>query len=239
MPRQSATTKKTEEVEPAVVDDAASNFPEPEEKPKVKAKTLREVLQELRTTDKELWVKNATSSLVIIRNNPGSKDYFKLELKPNGQAGSIALLPKEALRSTPFQNMWMKRKVVISDDETMEDELLLLMTGEVERQVKPTVVGWDGESITPQLVRPPTDNSIVFQTDDEGSINLNSRDKKRRACLLTGEPVFQTQRQIDAGEPPLADHVKDKAYLFPGQQRVDDQGQAYWVFPKVAIGMDG
>ncbi len=200
-------------------------------------KSLRELLTDLRNSDKVVWVKNLTDGVIIIRSDPEANNdqrfHVVLTSPRRNDGGHIAILPKAALSHFPFQKLWRQRKVVLSDDEAMEDELLLAMSGNIERKPAMTTTNSRGETIPVSVQGNPLDNAVVVDVNAKGEAT-------ERRCLLTGQPVFQTQRQIDAGEPPLADHVKDKAYLFPGEQKWDDKTQkTYWSFPKVSIGMGG
>lgn len=168
-------------------------------------------LNELRKSEKTLWVKNKSGAIIILRNDLRAKERWQIELKPY----DISILPKEALDEQPFQKLWMQGRVVVSDDENMEDELFLRLTGEIER-------------------KEASASESLGRVEESGP----SKDLIEKQCLITGVPVFQTQREVDEGVPPLAEHVKDKAYLFPAEQRYDN-GKPYWVFPKVSIGMNG
>ena len=234
MPRASASSAAT----PSVTDNVTETPivpPAPEPVLPSKPKTMRELLNELRNSDKTLWVKNNTGSIIIIRSDPQAKDRWQNQLNPH----DIAILRPEALAEPAFQRLWMNRRVTVSDDETMEDELFLRMGGEIERKTAPLVLNSKGELESAVVTAAPQDNSFSVEWNDQGGA-----DKKgglvTRQCLLTGVPVFQTKRDVDNGVPPLADHVKDKSYLFIGEQRRDDKtGDTFWVFPKVSIGLDG
>lgn len=171
-------------------------------------KTTAQSLRELRNTDKTLFAKNNTPFKITVHENSAVKVDFELE--PKGQDDSIKILPKECLQVPGFQRLWMKKAVTISDDEAMEEQIQLLMSGQLER------VQDHQDEILSQVEENSTKKNLIEKT-----------------CLLTGSKIFMTERDVNDGVPPLAEHVKDKAHLFIPVQKVDDKGNSYWNFNRV------
>lgn len=170
-------------------------------------KSVAQTLRDLRNSDKTLFAKNNSPFKITCHENGMVKVDFELE--PKGQDDSIKILPKEVLAVPGFQRLWMKKQVTISDDEEMEEEIQLLMSGQLAR----VQAGQD---------------ELLAQVQE----NDSAKDLVEQKCLETGSIVFMSQRDIDSGVPPLAEHVRDQAHKYIPEQ-VFENGKAVWKFSKI------
>jgi hypothetical protein len=168
------------------------------------AETRRKSLREFRETSATLFCKNNTPTKITC-NTPDGKINFELE--PAGYDDSIRILPKECLAMPGLQRLWMKKAITISDDESMEDEIVLLMGGQVELSSGPRpvqVMGEDGkmQTITPTLEKAPETRDVHMVVDNDPTSRTYGQASTPK-CIVGGEPIFQTVEQIRAGAPPL------------------------------------
>ncbi len=177
-------------------------------------KSQAQTINDLRNSEDTLYIQNNTSFRITIVEGIGAGKTLDMRLEPKNTDGSIKMLPKEALNLGGVQRLWISGRVNISNDPNIQDKILLLMGGHL-KYAESASQDFLANTLTPA----ETDKALI-----------------QRTCLMTGQPVFQTQADIDAGVPPLAEHVKDKAYLFPATQELDAEGKPYWSFPKVSIG---
>ena len=168
----------------------------------------RKSLRELRESTGTLFAKNNTGTKITCHT-----DAVAFELEPAGYDDSIRIVPKECLSVPGFQRLWMRRAISISDDEAMENEITLLMGGQVATAIpKVITVGEDNKAVEveAQMTENPASRDLVFSESGDPS----GRDYTVQApfrCLIGGEPVYFTQKLIDDGEPPLcADHAGEK-----------------------------
>jgi hypothetical protein len=115
------------------------------------------------------------------------------------------ILPKECLSVPGFQRMWMRGAITISDDEAMENEIQLLMGGQVEITERPIPeMGEDGtwHNIMPTIEAPKEQNDIIMRVDNDPNSRTYGQ-ASTPTCIVGGEPIFQNALQIRQGEPPL------------------------------------
>jgi hypothetical protein len=168
----------------------------PTQAPKRSIKALRE----FRETTATLFAKNNTPHKVTCNT-----DQVSFELDPAGSENSIMILPKECLSVPGFQRMWMRGAITISDDEDMENEIQLLMGGQVavtERAIP--IMGEDGKwhDIKPTIESPPEQKDIVMRVDNDPNSRTYGQ-ASTPTCIVGNEPIFQNALQIRNGEPPL------------------------------------
>ena len=159
----------------------------------------RKSLRELRESTGTLFAKNNTSTKITCNTETVS-----FELEPAGYDDSIRIVPKECLNVPGFQRLWMRNAVSISDDEKMESEITLLMGGQVAYTPKVYTVDKDGKAIEVEaaMTENPASRDIVMKESGDPSGRDYSIQTEQR-CLISGQPVYMTQKQIDEGEPPL------------------------------------
>jgi hypothetical protein len=166
----------------------------------------RKSLRQLRESDGTLFAKNNTPHKITCNT-----DTVSFELEPAGYDDSIRIVPKECLNVPGFQRLWMKKHVSVSDDEEMENEITLLMGGQVAFTPKAQVQAQDGtwSDVEADIEAPAGDNSFSVAVDtDKGSRTYGQAQTPR--CIVGGETIFQKQSQIDEGEPPLCpEHVSE------------------------------
>ena len=187
-----------------------------------RTKEKKLTLAELRKHDGTLYIKNNTPHVMSFhqRIGEGSVDF---DLSPVGTPDSVAHLPKLALEMRGLQKLWLRGSIVVSTDETMEDQITLLM----------------GQSIQ------ATDEQMANLRGEVTEANTG-RDLVEKACLQCGQTdaqsgvvtrgrVFQSAREIKEGLPPLcADHAQ-MAALFPGTLTSDAQGNETWTFSTTTV----
>jgi hypothetical protein len=169
----------------------------------------RKTLRELRNSDATLFCKNNTGNKITCNT-----EKVQFELDPY----EIAIMPKECLSTPGMQRLWMRKAVTISDDESMEDEIILLMGGLVEMppvravQVMKDDGTWAFE--TPAVTETSGKNDIVMTLDDKGQ-------PQAIKCVIGGEPVFQTKAQADEGAPPLCPVHESESHKIVSIQNAD------------------
>lgn len=167
----------------------------------------RKSLRELRESTGTLFAKNNTGSKITCNT-----ETVTFELEPAGYDDSIRIVPKECLNVPGFQRLWMRRAVTISDDEAMENEITLLMGGQVAYAPKVYTVDKDGKSIEVEVEvtdDPGKRDIVITESGDPTGRDYSLQTAQR--CLIGGEPVYMQQKFLDEGEPPLCqDHAGDK-----------------------------
>lgn len=159
----------------------------------------RKSLRELRESTGTLFAKNNTATKITCNT-----DTISFELEPAGYDDSIRIVPKECLNVPGFQRLWMRRAVSISDDEAMENEITLLMGGQVAYAPKVITVDKDGKQVEVEveMTENPANRDIVMKEVGDPTAR-NYAIQTEQKCLISGQPVYMTQKQIDEGEPPL------------------------------------
>lgn len=195
----------------------------------------RKSLRELRESTGTLFAKNNTYKKITCNT-----EQVSFELDPKGTQNSIQIIPKECLNVPGFQRLWMRGSVSISDDEAMENEITLLMGGQVA--FVPKVYSVDektGEQIevVPVLEASAESRDIVFkETGDPtstrppsmGGYSIQAGDN---ACVFCKVPVMIAQKFLDDGEPPLCgDHADQK-----GQVASTPQPDGTWIHQPISI----
>lgn len=159
----------------------------------------RKSLRELRESTGTLFAKNNTNTKITCNTESVS-----FELEPAGYDDSIRIVPKECLNVPGFQRLWMRNAVTISDDQKMENEITLLMGGQVAYVPKVYTVDADGKPIEVEaaMQEDPGKRDIVF-TESGDPAGRDYSIQTEQKCIISGQPVYMTQKQIDEGEPPL------------------------------------
>lgn len=86
-------------------------------------------MAQLRTTKKSLFVRNNTGLLWTLHEKVGDGRRIDLELKPNGQPGSITFLAREGLDAPGISRNVASGKITVSPD--LEEDMVVLETGGV------------------------------------------------------------------------------------------------------------
>lgn len=171
----------------------------------------RKSLRELRESTGTLFAKNNTNKKITCNTEKTS-----FELEPAGHDDSIRIVPKECLDVPGFQRLWMRRAISISDDEAMENEITLLMGGQVATAPKVYTVDKDGKPLEVEavLTENPASRDIVFKETGDPSQTRGYAIESTNKCLVCGSPTFLQQKFLDEGEPPLCqDHTGDKGRI--------------------------
>lgn len=170
----------------------------------------RKSLRELRESTGTLFAKNNTSTKITCNT-----ETVTFELEPAGYDDSIRIVPKECLNVPGFQRLWMRNAVSVSDDDKMENEIVLLMGGQVSYTPKVYTVDSSGAAIEveAEMTENPASRDIVMkESGDPTGRDYNIQTENR--CVVSGQPVYMTQKQIDDGEPPLhPDYASERARI--------------------------
>jgi hypothetical protein len=170
----------------------------------------RKSLRELRESTGTLFAKNNTGTKITCNT-----DTVSFELEPAGYDDSIRIVPKECLNVPGFQRLWMRNAVSISDDQKMENEITLLMGGQVAYVPKVYTVDDKGNAIEVEVevTDDPGKRDIVF-TESGDPAGRDYSIQSEQKCIISGKPVYMTQRQIDEGEPPLhPDYASERSRI--------------------------
>ena len=170
----------------------------------------RKSLRELRESTGTLFAKNNTATKITCNT-----DTVSFELEPKGYDDSIRIVPKECLNVPGFQRLWMRNAVSISDDDKMENEITLLMGGQVAYVPKVVTVGPDNKAVevTAEMTEDPHNQDMVFKESGDPTGRDYSLQSEYK-CLVSGQTVYMTQKQIDDGEPPLhPDHASERSRI--------------------------
>jgi hypothetical protein len=168
----------------------------------------RKSLRQLRESTGTLFAKNNTPHKITCNT-----DKISFELEPAGYDDSIRIVPKAALNVPGFQRLWMRKAITISDDEDMENEITLLMGGQVEKVIKAQVQNEDGSwtEVVPVIGPIEGKESFTVAVDTDPNSRTYGQAITTR-CIIGGEQIFQTQTDVDEGAPPLCDiHKADSA----------------------------
>jgi hypothetical protein len=166
----------------------------------------RKSLRALRESTGTLFAKNNTPHKITCNTE---KDSFELE--PAGFDDSIRIIPKSCLNQPGFQRLWMRGAVTISDDEAMENEITLLMSGQVETVPKAQVQDEDGtwRDVEAVIEQPKGDTALTVKTDTDPNSRTFGQALTTR-CIIGGEQIFQTAKDIEFGMPPLCpEHISE------------------------------
>lgn len=170
----------------------------------------RKSLRELRESTGTLFAKNNTATKITCNT-----DVVSFELEPAGYDDSIRIVPKECLNVPGFQRLWMRNAVSISDDEKMENEITLLMGGQVAFTPKVYTVDETGAAIEveAEMTEDPTNKDLVFKESGDPTGRDYSLQSEYK-CVVSGQTVYMTQKQVDEGEPPLhPDYASEKSRI--------------------------
>lgn len=166
-----------------------------------------EIIRDIRTSDKTYFVRNNTTGRVS-----SSLCEPPLSLGPAGMGEDVAILPKGVLDEPGFQRMWSAGKLTITDDPSVEDEMI--------------------ESAGVNQMRRDAEMAKLAGEVEEPSSNRDLIEKK---CLVSGELVYQTTADIKNMVPPLAPAYKDRAHEFTPTVSSDGQGNEVVSFSRVII----
>lgn len=170
----------------------------------------RKSLRELRESTGTLFAKNNTQTTITCNTNT-----ISFQLEPKGYDDSIRIIPKECLDIPGFQRLWMRNAVSISDDEAMENEIILLMGGQVAYTPKVFTVDDKGESVEVEveMTEDPGKNDIIMKESGDPTARDYAIQTEQK-CIVSGQAVYMTQKQLDAGEPPLhPDYASERSRI--------------------------
>lgn len=190
--------------------------------------TQRKSLRELRESTGTLWAKNNTNKRITCNTEKVS-----FELDPAGGVQDRMIVEKECLSVPGFQRLWMRGSVSITDDDDIENEIILRQGGIID--YKPKVFSTDKEGnqieVDAEMEASPQSRDMVFRdntAERQGTArNPADFDTAKRyeissnagnACVFCGKPTFIQQQFLDEGEPPLCgdhSHLKGQVASTP------------------------
>lgn len=167
----------------------------------------RKSLRALRESTGTLFAKNTGPTKITCNT-----DTTSFELEPAGYDDSIRIVPKECLNQPGFQRLWMRGVIQVSDDEAMENEITLLMGGQVMMAPKAQVQNEDGtwSDVEAQILQPQGKNSMTMGVDMDPTSRTYGQPVQPR-CIIGGENIFQTEQDIADGVPPLCPQHQHEA----------------------------
>ena len=171
------------------------------------ASSRSEIIRDIRNSDKTYFVRNLTNERIS-----SSLSEPPLSLGPKGHGEDVAILPKAVLDEPGFQRMWSAGKLTVTDDPSVEDEMI--------------------ESAVANQARQDAEMAKLQGVIEEPSSNRDLIEKK---CLISGDTVYQTQADIKNMVPPLAPVYKDRAHEFTPTVSQDEKGNEVVKFNRVTI----
>lgn len=177
----------------------------------------RKSLRQLRESTGTLFAQNTTPHKITC-----NAENLSFELEPAGFDDSIRIVPKEALSQPGFQRLWMRGAVKISDDEEMENEITLLMGGQVQQIIKAQVQDEDGtwREVAAEIQQPQGKNSLAVAVDNDPTSRTYGQAITSR-CLIGGETVFQPEQDIIDGVPPLCPEHQSESHTIVSTPQAD------------------
>ncbi|ACH62116.1 hypothetical protein MYRNA_115 [Mycobacterium phage Myrna] len=179
----------------------------------------RKSLRQLRESSGTLFAKNNTPHKITCNT-----EQVSFELEPAGYDDSIRIVPKECLNVPGFQRLWMKKHVTISDDEEMENEITLLMGGQVEvSSIKPVQVQLEDGTWVEQeatIVQPQGSNAMTVPVDNDPTSRTYGQTKTTR-CIVGGEQIFQSERDVAEGVAPLCPEHQSESHRVVSTPQAD------------------
>lgn len=165
-------------------------------------------LKDLREMDETLFVRNEGPTALTCNSLDKSRPPFILG--PKGSDDSVQVLPKAVANEPGFQRAWMRGIVTISDDANLENELILQAEQRVVNQAQ-AVAG-----LGATIEQPASARTMV-----------------PGKCLVSGETVFQTEKEVKEQVPPLAERFKDQtSEWIPTETMKDGQVVMVWTNPQ-------
>ena len=172
-----------------------------------KQKSRSEMVRDIRTSEDTYFIKNNTRNRVSC-----STPTQAISLGPAGRGEDVAILPKDLLDQPGFQRMWASGKITITDDPSIEEEMIESAgASELRKQKR--------EAELSAMIEEPASN----------------RDLLEKKCLISGQRVYQTQADIKNMVPPLAPEYKNRAHEFVASLSPDGKGGETVTFSKVTI----
>jgi hypothetical protein len=118
-------------------------------------------------------------------------------------------------RVNRFQGLVLRNRVTISDDEAMENEITLLMGGQVAYTPKVYTTDESGAAVEveAEFTEDPGKNDIIMKESGDPT-GRNYAIQTEQRCIVSGQPVYMTEKQIEAGEPPLhPDYASERSRI--------------------------
>jgi hypothetical protein len=172
----------------------------------ITALSIKEIKQALKDGE-TLYVENVSPHQVNC--NASNRDGLRFGLGPKDSDDSVKVLPEEALNFGGFQRLIMKGHLIVSADPMMGDKIFDQATAK--------------SSADEQRL---ADLQAVI---DKPS---NERNLIERRCLISDERVFQSEKDVREGVPPLAERFKDRAHEFIPTEVIED-GKSVFKFTKL------
>lgn len=187
-------------------------------------------IHELRKHEGPLYIANNTEFRVHCHQKFGESN-VDFELDPKGGVDSVMMVPKLALEVRGIQKMWLRGDLTVSTDESMEDQIALLVGGSA---------GVSGDRIEEVMARSGDNASVQVEGS---SLNKNLVEK---ACVECGQydvktgviargRVVMSQRDVNDGTPPLCSAHASMSTEFAPRLVDDGEGKHHWEFDRVSL----
>lgn len=173
------------------------------------SRSRSEIIRDIRTSDKTYFVRNLTNERIS-----SSLSEPPLSLGPKGMGEDVAILPKAVLDEPGFQRMWSAGKLHITDDPSVEGEMIEAAEATRIRQEAEMEKLAGGA----QVEEPYSNKELV-----------------EKECLVSGERVYQSQADVKNMVPPLAPMYKDRAHEFVSHVSQDEKGNEVVTFSRVTV----
>lgn len=181
--------------------------------PTTEAHTPKKItLQLLREFTGTLFVRNET--LNTITHNTLDKSQPPFILGAKGSDDSVQVLPKWVAEAPGFQRVWLRKLVTISDDPEMENEIVF-------QAEKRTLAQAASVNQTQAVIEQPSSARTMVEAQ----------------CLISGERVFMTEKDVKEQKPPLAERFQSRAHEFVPTEVSDgaNGGKLVWSHPSGPI----
>ena len=187
-------------------------------------------LQQMRQYDGTLYVKHNDPLRQFSCHQRIGEARVDFDLGPAGHPESIGIIPKLALEIRGVQRAWKRGLITISTDESMEQEIDLMMNQHAmmtEQQIANLTAPLQPSNSEKDIVTKPCLHCGRYGRDETGAPTLG----------IEGGQVFQRYADYMSGTPPLCAAHEHLSNLYVGTLTTDPTtGIQDWRFQKSAVG---
>jgi hypothetical protein len=187
-------------------------------------------IHELRKYEGPLYIQNNTPTRVHCHEKLG-EGQVDFELDPAGGPDSVMMVPKLALEVRGIQKMWLRGDLTVSTDESMEDQIALLLNRDVKapQDRLDAILSTGGDQAKLSVEAPSNTKALV----ERPCLECGQRD--RISGVITNGRVVQNLHDVKEGLAPLCEVHLGLAPQFVARPVQDDQGNTTWDFDKVSL----
>lgn len=186
-------------------------------------------IHELRKHEGPIYIANNTPNRVHCHQKIGDKE-VNFELDPQGGVDSVQMVPKLALEVRGIQKMWLRGDLTVSTDEAMEDQIALLLNGNVAapQDRLNQIMARDGGSEA-QIEGSNLNKSLV----EKACAECGHYDPK--TGVITRGRTVMSMRDVNDGVPPLCSAHTNMTTEFVPRLVDDGEGKHHWEFDRVSV----